>query len=145
MEQTNPRREAALLVVVVFLLGMLLGGIAMHVWGERIWGRLYAAPAPMGQPGTMRPVNEVVKEFTNELQLTPGQQTEVTAIINETRSQWQALYVPLEAQHEAIRQEGRARIRALLTPDQLPKFDAFMHKLDERHKREQQAQGQPAH
>jgi len=150
MEQTKARREAAVLVVVVFMLGVLLGGLGMHVWGERAWGRLYAATTHNnGQgnhPGTMRPVNEVVAEFTEELQLTPDQQKQIGTIISDTRAKWQALYVPLDAQKEAIRQQARAQIRALLTPDQQPKFDAFMQRLDERHKKEQQQQpAQPTH
>ena len=39
MENTKKRGEAAVLVLVVFLLGALLGGVGNHVWGERVWGK----------------------------------------------------------------------------------------------------------
>ena len=38
MEAIKARREAAALVFVVFLLGVLLGGMGNHLWGSRVWG-----------------------------------------------------------------------------------------------------------
>lgn len=135
MENTNPsrtRREAAVLVFVVFVLGLLVGGFGNHLWGERVWGH-QGVGSHQGPPTRAR----IVNDFTRELQLTPDQQTEISAIIDETRTQVRALYQPLDAQHEQIRQQARARIRAVLTPEQLPKFDAFMQRIDEQRKREQ--------
>ncbi|MGC2420050.1 MAG: hypothetical protein WA405_00195 [Candidatus Acidiferrales bacterium] len=133
MEKTKARGEAALLIAVVFLLGVLLGAVATHMWGERVWGQQDTYSAGR------KPVNQVVAEFTKELQLTPDQQTQVAAIIDDTRAQWKALYAPLDAQKEQIRQQSRARIRALLTPEQQPKFDAFMQRLDEQRAKDQAA------
>ncbi len=133
MEKTKGRGEAAILIAVVFLLGVLLGAVATHLWGERVWGQQDTHTAGM------KPVNQVVADFTRELQLTPDQRTQVTAIIDDTRAQWKALYAPLDAQKEQIRQRGRARIRALLTPEQQPKFDAFMQRIDEQRAKEQAA------
>ena len=131
MEKTKARGEAAVLITVVFLLGVLLGAVATHLWGHRVWGHEETHPAGM------KPVNEVVAHFTQELQLTPDQQTQVAAIIDDTHAQWKALYAPVDAQKEQIRRQSRARIRAILTPEQLPKFDAFMQRLDERRAKEQ--------
>ena len=36
MENTKKRGEAAVLVLVVFLLGALLGGVGNHLWDERV-------------------------------------------------------------------------------------------------------------
>jgi len=133
MEKDKGRSEAALLIAVVFLLGVLFGTVAMHLWGERVWGHEETHAT------AMKPVNEVVAHFTQELQLTPSQQVQVTAIIDDTRAQWKALYAPVDAEKEQIRQQSRARIRALLTPEQQPKFDAFMRRLDEQRAKEQAA------
>jgi hypothetical protein len=133
MDNTKTRREAALLVLVVFLLGVLLGGVGNHVWGERVWGN--AAP----KPGIYRPKNQVIAEFTRELSLTQEEQSQLSTIIDDTRAQWNALYAPLQPQHEKIRQDSRARIRAMLTPDQQTKFDAFMQRLDEQRKKDDAA------
>jgi Spy/CpxP family protein refolding chaperone len=45
------------------------------------------------------------------------------------------VYAPADAQRDALRQQGRTRIRAILTPEQKPKFEEFMHNLDEERKK----------
>jgi Spy/CpxP family protein refolding chaperone len=129
MENNKTRREAALLVLVVFLLGALLGGLGNHLWGERVWGR----QNPLGSPTR----DQLVNNLTRELQLTPDQQQQLGAIVDDTRAKISAAYVPANAQREELRQQGRARIRAILTPEQLPKFEAFMHRLDEQRKKDE--------
>lgn len=129
MESNKTNREAALLVMVVFALGIVLGGLAVHVWGDRIWAQ---------QPTTgMRSRNQVVADFTRELSLTSDQQRQLASVVDETRAKWRALYAPLDEQHELIRQQGREKIRAFLTPDQRPKFEEFLKRLDEQRKKDQ--------
>jgi len=129
MENTKARREAAVLFVVVFLLGALLGGITIHLWQERV----------LGQPASsvLMPTRAyIIDESTRELQLTPDQQKQLGVIIDDTRHKWNELYAPLEAQKEEIRREGRASVRAMLSPEQQLKFDDFMRRLDEQRKKE---------
>ena len=133
METTKGKGQAAILVVVVFLLGALLGGIGTHVWGERMRGGVR-------MPGTLPPRNQVISDMTRELQLTPDQQKQLAAIIDDARAQVRALYAPLDSQHEQIRQHGRDRVRAILTPEQLPKFEQFIQRIDEERKKEQERQ-----
>jgi Spy/CpxP family protein refolding chaperone len=130
MPNTKIGREAAFLVIVVFLLGALLGGVGNHVWDQRVQGQQQSGPKSRDQ---------VVTEFTHELDLTPDQQKQLATIVDDTRAKWRALYAPLDAQHEDIRQQGRARIRAILTPAQLPKFEDFLQRLDEQRKKDQAA------
>ncbi len=129
MENSKTRREAALLVLVVFLLGALLGGLANHLWGERVWGR----QNPLGSPTR----DQLVGDLTHELQLNTDQQQQLGVIVDDTRAKIHAAYAPADAQREELRQQGRARIRAILTPEQLPKFEAFMQRLDEQRKKDQ--------
>lgn len=130
METSKARREAAALFVVVFLLGTLLGAVGNHLWQERVLGHQSA------QSVLMPTRAHIIDQSTRELQLTPDQQKQLGAVIDDTRRKWNALYSPLDAQREQIRQEGRARIRAALSPDQQLKFDDFMRRLDERRKKE---------
>jgi hypothetical protein len=128
METKNARKEAAVLVFVVFLLGLLLGGVGNHLWDERVHGQEQVNTKPTRQ--------QVLDDLTQRLQLTPDQQTKIAAQIDDTRSKWQVLYAPLDAPREQIRQQGRANIRAVLTPDQQSKFDEFLKTLDEQRKKE---------
>src|ERR1700722_6973850 len=124
------RSEAAALVFTVFLLGTLLGGVGGHLWDERVLGE-QSPPAK-----TERTREQVVNNLTKELQLTADQQKQFGAIIDDTRSRWQALYTPLDATKEQIREEGHAKMRAILTPDQQLKFDDFLRRLDEQRKKD---------
>lgn len=134
MNNTKPKRDAAVLVLVVFALGVLLGAFGNHVWGAGVWGK---PPARRG----------VAAELTSELNLNADQQKKFNAIMDDTQSQLRtlygpanaqchAIYAPLDPQHDQIRQRSRDRIRAVLTADQRAKFDAFMSKLDERRKKQ---------
>jgi Spy/CpxP family protein refolding chaperone len=130
MENTKKRSEAAVLVLVVFLLGALLGGLGNHLWGERVWGK----QAPVGPPTK----TQIIADLTQQLELTPDQQKQLTGIVDDTRAQWRTLYSTIEPQHEQIRQQSRDRIRAILTPEQKPKFEDFVHHLDEQRKKDDQ-------
>jgi Spy/CpxP family protein refolding chaperone len=126
METARTRREAALLVIVVFALGVLLGGLATHLWGERVWGH----------QTTPKTRDEIIGRLTHEVGLTPEQVTQVTAIVDDTRAQWKTLYAPVDAQKEQIRQQSREKLRALMTPEQKVKLENFFRELDEQRKKE---------
>jgi hypothetical protein len=128
METSKKRGEAAVLVLVVFLLGALLGGLGNHLWGERVWGR----QNPPGPPTK----TQIISDLTQQLELTPDQQKQLTGIVDDTRAQWRTLYSTIEPRHEEIRQQSRDRIRAILTTEQKPKFEDFVHRLDEQRKKD---------
>ncbi len=140
METTNSRtrREAALLVCVVFLLGLIVGGVGNHFWGQTVWGSRQKHPTHTRPPSRAK----IVDDFTRELQLTPAQQAQLGTIIDETRAEWAAQHEATHQRDDAIRQEAHSRIRAILTPQQVPKFDAFMQRLQEQRKKDQ---SQPQH
>jgi Spy/CpxP family protein refolding chaperone len=126
MENAKVRREAAVLAVVVFLLGALVGGIATHVWTIHAANKQFA---PHGR-------DQILSQMTRELEFTPEQLQVVTQIVDETHGQIRALYSPLDAQRDQIRQKTRERIRAVLTPEQKIKFEDFLRRLDEQRKKE---------
>jgi len=126
MENTKTRREAALLVIVVFLLGALVGGLATHVWS------IHAAAR-----GIPHGPDQLIDQLSHELQFTPDQLKQVTQIVDETHTQVRVLYAPIDAQREQLRQQARERIRTVLTPDQKPKFEDFLRHLDEERKKEE--------
>jgi Spy/CpxP family protein refolding chaperone len=125
MENTKTRREAALLVVLVFLLGAALGGVATHVWTSHA-----SPPQPPHGP------DQIIARLSHDLDLTADQLKVVTGIVDETHTQVRALYAPLDPQRDQIRQQARVRIRAVLTPEQTVKFETFLRELDAARKKE---------
>jgi Spy/CpxP family protein refolding chaperone len=94
-----------------------------------VWGR----QNPPGWPTR----DQLVNNLTRELQLTADQQQQLGAIVDDTRAKIHAAYAPADAQREELRQQGRARVRSILTAEQLPKFDAFMQRVDEQRKKDE--------
>jgi len=116
-------RKAALLVMAVFVLGLLLGGLSVHVLGDRVWaGR---------KPGKMR----LVQDLTRELSLSPDQQQQVVSILEETNARYQPIFEQIRPQLQQVREEGRNRIRAILTQEQRPRFEEFLRRIDEERKK----------
>lgn len=118
-------RKAVFLVVVVFVLGLALGGLSMYVFADQF------GVGCGGRKGPQR----WVERLTSELNLTPEQQRQVTATLEDTRARYEVVYEQYRPQIEQIRQEGRQKIRTFLTADQLPKFEAYLQRLDESRKK----------
>jgi Spy/CpxP family protein refolding chaperone len=72
------------------------------------------------------------------LNLVPDQQKQIEAILASVQTQYKAIRQSTEPQINEARQKGREQIRAVLTPEQKPKFEEFLRRLDEERKRNAQ-------
>jgi Spy/CpxP family protein refolding chaperone len=129
MSETSATRKAAVWVGIVFLLGAAVGGMAGY--GYSRWS-VSAAHAPLPEPVRRA---QRVEEMTRELSLTSEQAKQLDAILMQRHTEAKAIHDQSDAQIEQIRQKGRAQIRAMLTPEQQPRFEEFLKKLDEERKR----------
>jgi len=133
MDANQSNRKAVLLVFVLFVLGIGLGSVGTYVVTTRVQAARPHASLAHNPAGT-------VAMFTQGLGLSPDQQKQLEAIFNDTRSRYAALHQKLDPEHEQVRQQGRERIRQILTPEQQPKLEDLFRQIDEeRHKR--QAEG----
>jgi Spy/CpxP family protein refolding chaperone len=123
MDANQNNRKAVLLVLVLFVLGIALGSLGTYVVTTRV---LAARPqgAVARNPGHMA-------MFTRDLNLSPDQQTQIQAIMNDTRARYAELHQKLDPEYEQVRQQGRERIRKALTPEQRPKFEDLLRQMDE--------------
>jgi Spy/CpxP family protein refolding chaperone len=129
MEPTKARREAAILFIAVFVLGVIFGGVGNHLWNQHVSGE------PVTVVTAVHPTkDQLIDNFCQAVKITPEQRKQILSIMDNTSAKWKALYAPLDGQKEAIRQEGRAQIRAILSPVQRPKFDEYMKHVDEQRK-----------
>ena len=129
MSETTATRKAALWVGVVFLLGATLGGVLGYLFAHR--------PMSAANPSLSEPERRAQKvhQLTDELSLTPQQAQQLDSILQQRHAESKAIHDQTDAQIDAVRQKGRAQLRAILTPDQLPKFEAFLKRQDEERKR----------
>jgi Spy/CpxP family protein refolding chaperone len=111
-----------LVLVAVFVLG--------SVTGAALTG-LYRSRASSDRPEAReKAMHERFEKMRSELKLTDEQTKAVRAIIDETRNEYRALRTELRPRFEEPRQKARARIRALLTPEQQQKFDGMIAQQD---------------
>jgi Spy/CpxP family protein refolding chaperone len=125
MNETPATRKAAIWVVIVFLLGAVAGGMLGYVYAAH--HSVSAASAPLPEPERRA---RGVARLTQELGLTSDQAKEVDAIIMQRHAEMKAIHDQSDSQIDQLRQRGRDQIRAILTPEQKPKYEEFLQKLD---------------
>ena len=125
MNETPATRKAAIWVVIVFLLGVVGGG--MLGYGYAAHHSVSAASTPQPEPERRA---KRVADLTEKLTLTPDQAKQLDAILLDRHTEVKAIRDQSDAQLEQVRQKGRDQIRGILTPEQKPKFEEFLQKLD---------------
>jgi uncharacterized NAD(P)/FAD-binding protein YdhS len=136
METNQGSRKAVLLVFVLFVLGIALGSVGTFVVTSRV-----AAARP--QATLAHNPARTMAMYTRDLNLSPDQQNQIQAILNDMRAHYAALHEKLDPEYEQVRQQGRERIRQTLTAEQRPKFEDLLRQIDE--DRRQRAAAAGAH
>src|SRR5215472_9619157 len=106
MQTSKARREAATLFCVVFLLGVVLGVFGSHVWAGHVSGQRI-------EPHKGPHRDQIISNFTRELELTPAQEQRLAAIIDSTQAKVRSLYTATDAQRDQIRKDSHEQIRAI--------------------------------
>ena len=139
MPGERTKSAALALVIAVFLLGVALGALGMYLEGARVFAGRPANP-PRLSPAAHR--TRVVDDLTKQLSLNPDQAAKLSGILEQTGAGYKSIHDEEAVKIDGVRQRGRDQIRAILTPDQLPKFEETLRKWDEERKKRTQAQGQ---
>ncbi len=130
MNDSSATTKAALWVGTVFLLGAALGGVLGYLSAHRTAS---AANPPLSEPERRA---RRVDQLTRDLSLTPAQSQQVDAILLQRHAEAKAIRDQTDAQIDQVHQKGRQQIREILTPEQRPKFEEFLKRLDEERKRD---------
>lgn len=137
MESNTSQRKARLIVAAVFVIGFAAGALSLNLYQH-----FTSSKKPDSPRGRSEYILEKMKE---EVGLTSDQQELIKKILDETGEKYieirrdiDPLMKPFEPRFDAVRQESRARIRALLSEDQLPKFEEMVRKQDEMREKERE-------
>lgn len=133
----NPdiRKKAAIWLALVFILGTATGG----VFGYSLARRSYAAVKTV-MPSEAERRAKKLAEMTQTIGLTAEQQQKVDAIIKNAQTDIRAIHDQSDAEVDVVRMKARAQMREFLTPEQMPKFEQYMQRLDEERKKQKEAQ-----
>ena len=134
----NPeiRRKARMWLVVVFVLGAAVGGVFGYGFAQRSQASAKEPVAGLSEPERRA---KRVAEMSKELGLTDEQSAKVDGIIHRTHEEMKAVRDKSEGELDAIRMRGREEIRSLLTPEQKPKFEDLVQRMDAQRKKGQMA------
>ena len=121
----------------VFVIGFAAGALALNLY-QSLNGSNKKDPRRGGTEFLIGKMNE-------EVGLTGDQQEKIRKILEETSEKYKQIRVeidplvkPFEPRFNTVRQESRDRIRALLTPDQLPKYEEMVQKHDKMREQERE-------
>src|SRR5579863_2163463 len=127
------RRAAGVWLAVVFVMGAAVGGVFGYAFAHKTY-----AYTNLSEPERRA---KRVADMTQEIGLTPEQAQKVDAVLLKAHSEIKQIHDKSESDIDAVRQSKRAEIRTYLTDEQRPKFEAFIQKIDEERKKQQQGQG----
>jgi Spy/CpxP family protein refolding chaperone len=118
------RTQALAVLIAVFLVGCVLG-----IAGLRFWER-----SSQGEGGLLFPWREQdrANRLVGLLQLTPEQNAQLNAILQDTRRQIDASRLETERNMDAIRAQANAKIEAILNDEQKKKFAQYLKEAGSR-------------
>lgn len=124
----RPRLIAALVLVGVFLLGALTGaGVTRALTIRAVHKMMHGSEAPEARV--------MVWVLDRKLGLSKEQRAAVETVVRRHHPEIVAARRKIAPEVLAIRKTQRDEIRALLTPEQQPRFDALADELDARQRR----------
>jgi hypothetical protein len=123
----SDRLRALTVLVAVFLLGCMVGGTCMLVWGSKV-----AARGSRGDPPSRgdRPMRLVER-----LHLSPDQEARVREILAESRKELEAARAGSAPRFAAIRADMDKKISAILNNQQRKEFDELRKEMESRRDR----------
>jgi hypothetical protein len=114
-------------LAMMFLFGAVLVGGALGFTADRYMLRDGACSR---DPRASKAV------LYDQLELTVAQRASWDAILDERHRQYDELLKPIRPQLDSVRASARAQFRALLTPEQLDRFEAILRERRSNDKRE---------
>lgn len=136
MEFGTNNRKALALISLVFVLGVAIGAVGHSVADRRVLGARTQVPGP--SPAFLQPrpnPPRAIARLTNELTLTPDQQKQIGNILADMQHRYDVVHDQMNPEFEQIREQGRDQIRQVLTPEQRPKFEDYLKRLEEERRR----------
>jgi hypothetical protein len=119
---------AALLAFLLFASGIAVGAL----------GHRYYAGTTVIAKSAEDFRHHYVEEMQSRLHLTPTQLSQLETILDDTKTKYKALRDSIHPQMMQIRNEQIARVKSILTPQQIPAYEQLVSERQQRvHDQEQ--------
>ena len=117
--------KVILATMVIFGAGVVTGGLLVrHTAAPSHPPRPTSSRITPNSPSGLR--MEMLRRVERELDLTPDQRAQVDRIITASQERTKKLMEPIVPQLHAELQEAKEAVRAVLTPEQRPRFDELL-------------------
>jgi len=122
--QPEITRRAYLYFVLTLVLGILIGACGLFLFALKTgaWHRAYSR-------------ERVVKGLIHDLSLSPAQAGQLKGILEESGKQRRVVEDEMNHRFDELREQTRNRIRQILNPEQLAKFNEIARRHDEERRR----------
>jgi len=134
--KTSSQRKARFIVVTVFVIGFAAGALSLN---------LYQQMTSSDKKGPQHGPEFLIRRLDEKVGLTTDQQGQIRQILDETNEKYREIRTELEPRikdfeprFNAVREQSRDRIRALLTPEQLPKYEKMIEERDKMREQERE-------
>jgi Spy/CpxP family protein refolding chaperone len=116
-------RKVYFYFVLTILLGIIIGGFGVYFYGwySGHWRRGFDR-------------ERLVNHFKTELNLSDTQVQQLRQILEDAGKKFSEVQKQIDPQFRAVREEADNRIRQILNPQQLAKFNDMVRKWEERHR-----------
>jgi Spy/CpxP family protein refolding chaperone len=127
----DAQRKARLWLAIVFLVGAAIGVVFGYSFGHHT---VLAKTPPMSEPERRA---KRVQDMTQELGLTPDQATKMDDIIHRAHDDMKTIRDKADNDVDGVREKARNEMRQFLTPEQKPKFEEMVQRMDAERKKQQ--------
>ena len=135
--KSNSQSKARVIVVSVFVIGFAAGALALNLYQQ--------LTASKGDKGPRNGTEVLIRRMNEKVGLSSDQQEQIKKILDETNDKYREIRKDLEPRikdfeprFNGVRQESRDRIRALLTTEQLPKYEQMVTEHDKMREQERE-------
>lgn len=136
-ERGKIRFKIWLVMIGVFALGLASGALLDGAYRLKAGGRPTREARDGERGGGRRDKEDIFETMKRDLDLSDAQSTEIRRILEATRNDYRALRAEVRPRYDQLRQNSRARIRALLNAEQQQRFDQKVAERDARRDHEE--------
>ncbi len=118
-------RQAKLLILAVFVIGVLIGGVSTELYESRV-------PSIVQSPDAdQQPPEGNFQRFEEFLELDEEQTAQLDTILRDSRERYRELQSQTRPMYRELTEQSRAEIRGILTDEQLVLYEEWTRRIEE--------------
>lgn len=136
--KTSSQAKARIMIAAVFIIGFAAGALSLNLY-QRFTSSKVNNPEPRDRAGV------IIQRMDEKMSLSSPQKGQIREILdntglkyNEIRKKMEPFMKDFEPQFDAVRQQSRNEIRAVLTDKQLPEFEKMVEEQDRNQQEERE-------